>query len=289
MFNSSAQSLKPKKWWLLSCLVGSMVLAPAALAKNRLETFVFDTTRNRIEFATTKKVYPKGKLIDNPTRLVIDLPGAEYKGATVRRTIGKAVQAVRVGKVDGNTTRLVVEFAPDLTIEDSEQLQLKAMSSTSHWSVQLPESVSKSSLNTPAPMVWPTNGIITAAFGWRIHPITGQRRMHRGIDIGAPTGAPILAADDGTVSYASWDDGGYGNLVEITHNDGGRTLYAHTNRILVRKGQRVRQGQLIAEVGSTGRSTGPHLHFEVQPDGKHATNPMAFLPNRYIVFDVASR
>jgi murein DD-endopeptidase MepM/ murein hydrolase activator NlpD len=288
MFNSSKQSPSYQKWWLVSCFVGSMMLAPAALA-NRLETFVFDTTRNRIEFATSKKVYPKGKVLENPTRLVIDLPGARYKGATVRRTIGKAVQAVRVGQVDSNTTRLVVEFAPSFNLEDNEQLQLKALSSTSHWSVQLPQSVASSSLNTPAPMVWPVNGIITAAFGWRIHPITGQRRMHKGIDIGAPTGAPILAAADGLISYAEWDDGGYGNLVEVTHNDGGRTLYAHANRILVRKGQHVRQGQLIAEVGSTGRSTGPHLHFEVQSDGKRATNPMAFLPNRYIVFDVASR
>jgi murein DD-endopeptidase MepM/ murein hydrolase activator NlpD len=265
-----------------------MMLAPAVLA-NQLETFVFDTTRNRIEFATSKKIYPKGKVLENPTRLVIDLPGAKYKGPTVRRIIGKAVQAVRVGQVDADTTRLVVEFAPSFNLEDNEQLQLKALSSTSHWSVQLPQSVASSSLNTPAPMVWPVNGIITAAFGWRIHPITGQRKMHKGIDIGAPTGAPILAAADGFVSFAEFDDGGYGNLVEVTHNDGSRSLYAHTNRILVRKGQQVRQGQLIAEVGSTGRSTGPHLHFEVQPDGKHPTNPMTFLPNRYIVFDVAAR
>jgi murein DD-endopeptidase MepM/ murein hydrolase activator NlpD len=264
-----------------------MMLAPAALA-NRLETFVFDTTRNRIEFATSKKIYPKGKVLENPTRLVIDLPGAKYKGATVRRTIGKAVQAVRVGQVDADTTRLVVEFAPSFNLEEDEQLQLKALSSTSHWSVQLPQSVAKSSLNTPAPLAWPVNGVITAAFGWRIHPISGRRKMHKGIDIGAPTGAPIMAAADGYVSYAQWDDGGYGNLVEVTHNDSSRTLYAHTNRILVRKGQQVRQGQLIAEVGSTGMSTGPHLHFEVLT-GKRATNPMALLPNRYIVFDVAAR
>jgi lysostaphin len=103
--------------------------------------------------------------------------------------------------------------------------------------------------------------------------------MHRGIDIAAPVGTPVVAAADGVVATSGWDSGGYGNKVDIRHPDGSLTRYAHNSRLLVRAGQTVRQGQLIAEMGSTGRSTGPHLHFEIRPSGKGAVNPMAFLPS----------
>ncbi|WP_421656866.1 peptidoglycan DD-metalloendopeptidase family protein [Leptothermofonsia sp. ETS-13] len=120
--------------------------------------------------------------------------------------------------------------------------------------------------------IWPTKGVLTSGYGWR------WGRMHKGIDIAAPTGTPILAAAPGVVITAGWNSGGYGNLVEIQHADGSVTLYAHNNRILVRQGQRVEQGQQIAEMGSTGYSTGPHCHFEVHLPGHGAVNPMAYLP-----------
>lgn len=121
--------------------------------------------------------------------------------------------------------------------------------------------------------IWPSKGELTSGYGWR------WGRMHRGIDIAAPIGTPIVAVDDGVVTYAAWNDGGYGYLVEITHSNGSMTLYAHNNRILVREGQQVTQGQQISEMGSTGFSTGPHLHFEIHPTGKGAVDPMAFLPS----------
>lgn len=120
--------------------------------------------------------------------------------------------------------------------------------------------------------VWPAKGVFTSGYGWR------WGRMHKGIDIAGPIGTPIVAASDGVVTYAQWNDGGYGYLVEITHPDGSETVYAHNNRILVQKGQRVAQGEQISEMGSTGFSTGPHLHFEIHPAGSGAVNPMAFLP-----------
>lgn len=120
--------------------------------------------------------------------------------------------------------------------------------------------------------IWPTRGVLTSGYGWR------WGRMHRGIDIAAPTGTPIAAAAAGVVVFSGWNSGGYGNLVDIRHADGSLTRYAHNSRNLVRKGQRVRQGETIAEMGSTGFSTGPHLHFEVHPSGRGAVNPMAFLP-----------
>ncbi len=120
--------------------------------------------------------------------------------------------------------------------------------------------------------IWPSQGILTSGYGWR------WGRMHRGIDIAAPIGTPIFAAAPGVVAYAGWNSGGYGNLVEIEHPDGSVTLYAHNSQILVNKGQKVSQGQQISTMGSTGRSTGPHLHFEIHPSGNGAVNPMALLP-----------
>jgi murein DD-endopeptidase MepM/ murein hydrolase activator NlpD len=120
--------------------------------------------------------------------------------------------------------------------------------------------------------IWPTKGVVTSGYGMR------WGRMHKGIDIAAPIGTPVVAAAPGVVVSAGWNSGGYGNLVEIQHPDGSLTLYAHNNRILVRRGQEVQQGQQISEMGSTGYSTGPHCHFEVHPSGRGAVNPIAYLP-----------
>jgi murein DD-endopeptidase MepM/ murein hydrolase activator NlpD len=124
-----------------------------------------------------------------------------------------------------------------------------------------------------AGLIWPSQGALTSGYGPR------WGRSHRGIDIAAPVGTPIVAAASGVVSYAGYNDGGFGYLVEIDHADGSMTRYAHNDRILVNVGQQVNQGDQVSLMGSTGFSTGPHLHFEVHPAGQGAVNPMAFLPN----------
>lgn len=118
-------------------------------------------------------------------------------------------------------------------------------------------------LTIPAP--------ITSLFGWRIHPITGESRFHAGVDLGAPLGTPVIAALAGRVAIADWL-GGYGMLVAVQHGEQGQqqTLYAHLSEIFVKPGEPVQQGDVIGRVGSTGASTGPHLHFEFRqqtPDG----------------------
>ncbi|MEL4893957.1 peptidoglycan DD-metalloendopeptidase family protein [Crocosphaera sp. Alani8] len=120
--------------------------------------------------------------------------------------------------------------------------------------------------------IWPSKGVLTSGYGPR------WGRMHKGIDIAAPVGTPIMASAPGEVISAGWNSGGFGNLVKLRHPDGSVTLYAHNSRILVRRGQKVEQGQQIAEMGSTGYSTGPHLHYEIHLKGRGAQNPMAFLP-----------
>jgi murein DD-endopeptidase MepM/ murein hydrolase activator NlpD len=122
----------------------------------------------------------------------------------------------------------------------------------------------------PVPMA------VTSAFGWRMHPIAGNWSMHSGIDIGAPQGTPVLAAYDGQVTFAQ-EDGGYGLSIVLDHNQGEQqTRYAHLSEILVKPGQWVPQGALIGLVGSTGNSTGPHLHFEAlqrTPQGMVVIDP----------------
>lgn len=115
---------------------------------------------------------------------------------------------------------------------------------------------------TRGSMKAPVQGHLTSSFGMRFHPVLGYSRMHKGIDYGAPTGAPIVAATDGVVNFAGWH-GGHGNYVQIKQSASLGTGYAHMSRIIARTGQHVRAGQLIGYVGSTGLSTGPHLHFEV--------------------------
>jgi murein DD-endopeptidase MepM/ murein hydrolase activator NlpD len=127
------------------------------------------------------------------------------------------------------------------------------------------------------PEGWPlrVGGVVTSKFGYRRHPITGRGSMHKGIDIAAKHGTDIVAMADGIVIF-SGRKSGYGNIVEIRHANGLETRYAHNSRNVVKEGDMVRKGQIIAKLGSTGRSTGPHLHFEVRRNGE-AVNPMRYL------------
>ncbi|HCM73957.1 MAG TPA: peptidase M23, partial [Armatimonadetes bacterium] len=121
----------------------------------------------------------------------------------------------------------------------------------------------------------PTSGRRSSGYGMRRHPVLGTTRLHAGIDIAAPTGTAIRASASGTVVTAS-SMRGYGNTVIIDHGGGFSTLYGHCSRLFVRAGQRVNQGDRIAAVGSTGLSTGPHLHFEIRVNGR-PVNPASYL------------
>ena len=127
-------------------------------------------------------------------------------------------------------------------------------------------------------LMWPagSRSLVTSYFGWRIHPILGTRRFHTGIDIGVGYGTAIRAADSGKVIYAA-GNGGYGNCTIVDHGGGISTLYAHQASIAVGYGATVSRGQVIGYVGSTGLSTGPHLHFEVRSGGQ-PVDPLGYLP-----------
>jgi Rod binding domain-containing protein/biotin carboxyl carrier protein len=131
----------------------------------------------------------------------------------------------------------------------------------------------------PVTLRMPIQGRITSDFGGRRDPVNGRHRFHEGIDIAAPKGTPIQSAAAGTVIYAG-RNGGYGNTILVQHADGRITRYAHAERLMVNAGDTVEAGQTIAAVGSTGHSTGPHLHFEVIENGQHVS-PLKVLANDF--------
>ncbi len=128
----------------------------------------------------------------------------------------------------------------------------------------------------PGAVIWPVSGPISSPFGMRTNPISGRFLMHTGIDIAAEMGTTVVAAAAGRVISAGWNDGGYGNMIIIDNGGSMSTLYAHLSQIFVGADQEVKEGQAIGAVGSTGNSTGPHLHFEVRIDGK-PVDPMSYL------------
>lgn len=164
-----------------------------------------------------------------------------------------------------NKTKQNIEYYESIQKEKYEELQR-----------YIARSISRTRIYRSGRLLWPTtSSIITSYFGYRVHPIWGTTRFHSGIDIGAGYGKPIYAAADGVVIFAGWYYG-YGYTVVIDHGSGITTLYAHCSSLNVYKGQYVTRGQVIARVGSTGNSTGPHLHFEVQINGQ-PVNPLNYL------------
>lgn len=127
--------------------------------------------------------------------------------------------------------------------------------------------------------IWPCQGKISSPYGWRTHPIYKKELFHTGIDIALTMGSPVYAVMDGIVSYSDWETG-YGRLIKLKHRDGEMTYYGHNLKLLVSKGEKIKQGKIIALSGNSGLSTGPHLHFEIRVNNKHV-DPMKYLNKSY--------
>jgi murein DD-endopeptidase MepM/ murein hydrolase activator NlpD len=149
-----------------------------------------------------------------------------------------------------------------------ELAQLKKVASKQEASLQtlIEYFEDKRSLDAATPSVWPIHGWVTSPFGTRVSPLTGKIQFHEGIDIAAQIGTPVVAPADGMVIKAGFE-AGYGNMVELSHGYGLKTVYGHNSRLNVKPGQHVKRGDIIAYVGDTGSSTGPHLHYEVRSNG----------------------
>jgi murein DD-endopeptidase MepM/ murein hydrolase activator NlpD len=176
------------------------------------------------------------------------------------------------GKLEETRSKKTASLASLSAEERAEAEEMDALVEVSaELTAKIRAAQARSTDRTPsaAGLIWAVNAPITSPFGWR------WGRMHEGIDLGAAYGSPIAAAAAGTVIYAGWL-GGYGNLVVIDHGGGLATAYGHQSRIAVGVGQQVSQGETIGYVGSTGHSTGPHLHFEVRVDGQ-PVDPLGYL------------
>jgi len=132
------------------------------------------------------------------------------------------------------------------------------------------------SLLASTPSIWPVKGWLTSTFGYRSSPFTGRRELHKGLDIATRSGTPVIAPADGLVVFAG-REGGFGNMIIVDHGYGITTRYGHNSSLEAKLGQKIKRGDVIARVGNTGRSTGPHVHYEV------AVNGVSVNPSRYIL------
>jgi murein DD-endopeptidase MepM/ murein hydrolase activator NlpD len=192
----------------------------------------------------------------------------------VYHTVEKGQTLWRISKTYGVDMQLIAEYNdiydPDLIFEGQE-LYIPGVDETKDVSYGTPSGVDMGEIILNKGLfLWPTEGLVYSLFGMR------WGRMHRGIDISGRSGTPVLAARDGTVTFAGVK-GGYGNIVILSHEDGYETRYAHLSSIKASVGDVVETGDVIGLMGSTGRSTGPHLHFEIRKDDT-ARNPLFFLP-----------
>lgn len=178
-----------------------------------------------------------------------------------------------------NSDRLALEAAQNQLERESQNLEVliqqKVAEARATEEAQAKTNSRTFIIRGTGVMAYPSNASTSSPFGWRMHPVLGYRRFHAGLDFAASYGSTIRAADSGTVILAGWY-GGYGRTIIINHGNGITTLYGHSSELYVSEGQAVERGQAIAAVGSTGLSTGPHLHFEVRRNGT-PVNPANYL------------
>ncbi len=209
--------------------------------------------------------------LDRKLRVVVGLDTGDDQGAQLAQggaeTLSRAALLAAVRKGTGRladwVNRDLEALGQEITSRERSFRELKSL---------LEE---KRSLLASTPTIWPVNGLITAGYGYRQSPFTGQREMHEGLDIAAPHGTPILATADGIVTF-SGPLAAFGNVVFINHGHGFTTFYAHNSSNRVKEGQPVRRGEVIASVGTSGRTTGPHVHYEVQVNGT-TVNPLKYI------------
>jgi murein DD-endopeptidase MepM/ murein hydrolase activator NlpD len=223
-------------------------------------------------------------LNDPDRKLGSTVPGAELVGAGVGGAPGPASESPvgngRGGAVSGGEPAGGIRMPGDP--EPDRDLLVKLDDLSKKVKTQEQESRAlqsyfqdQQSLLSAAPSIWPVRGWLTSDFSARLDPYTKEKQMHEGLDIAAAIGTPVRAPADGTVIF-NGQEGGYGHVLVIDHGYGLKTRYGHLSRIDVKLGEKVKRGQFVAAVGNSGRSTGPHLHYEVRVNGI-ADNPRKFI------------
>lgn len=237
---------------------------------------VFDSSErllNTLEILERLEENQQLAIETNQARVLSILADLEVKrAALVEDKIALEAAAQVAETLLANAKALLAEITSEIAEIDGEISSLEADAAA------ITEEINRLARNdgtNPGILAWPVNGTLTSGFGYRIHPISGVSKLHTGIDVSAPSGTTLYAAGSGTVILASWY-GGYGNTVIIDHGGGLTTLYAHQSSIAVGVGASVNSQTVIGYVGTTGYSTGPHLHFETREWGA-PVNPMKYL------------
>ena len=233
---------------------------------------VYDYDKNVIaEFINTKQQ------VEDARQLIVNEQKEQIEARDILEKKKSSLEALKSEK-----QQIIDELNSDINALEKEEKQkeadYEALKNELNAALAAESSRSSKSVYTGnGQFAWPSDSStrITSSYGYRTHPISGKQSLHRGIDIGAALGSNVLAAESGTVVTAGWNNS-YGYYITINHGGGLVTLYAHNSKLLVSKGDKVTKGQVIAKCGSTGNSTGPHIHFEVQLNGA-LQNPMNYL------------
>ncbi|MES2802109.1 MAG: M23 family metallopeptidase [Bdellovibrionota bacterium] len=234
---------------------------------NKLKLITDVQLKDRPEKLNFPAAQVVGSRLDDPNpRMSLDDMEKEDPVIDTETPLNPMKGEVASEKSTANYASLVIRI--DQAVKDSN---LKEQSVIELWELLS----DRQSLLAATPSIQPARGPIGSRFGYRIDPINGRQKMHAGLDITAPPGTPIRAPADGIVSFAGWDDQ-FGKLVSVDHGYGVLTRFAHNSQIFVQVGQKVSRYDVIAAVGSTGRSTGPHCHYEVRVNGI-AVNPANYI------------
>ncbi len=240
------------------------------LKENRQQKAQLAAFANKIDKINSKMV--ELKRFDNKLKVMVNLePGDEN---TPFLGIGGSDPSLAdaeysVEKAHQKLVRLMHQSLDNLDTEISVQTQEKS---------DLYDFLeNQKSMFACTPSIWAANGWVSSNFGYRTSPFTGVKEFHNGIDIAAKTGTPIIAPADGVVSSAGKTHG-FGNLLTVNHGYGMKTIYAHLSEIIAKKGQAIKRGEIIGLIGNTGRSTGPHLHYEIHVEGV-PVNPTRYILN----------
>jgi murein DD-endopeptidase MepM/ murein hydrolase activator NlpD len=232
---------------------------------------------NVSEFITNMEMI--SLIYENDKNLVVSLKDSYKTIQQQKKELEDMQKSLSAKQESLNSGKAVIAKKRSIVSAENKKLeaQLDALNAEADRIIQEIKDLSGNGDYTGGVLSWPCPGYtrVTSEFGYRIHPILGYRKLHTGIDIGAPYGATVIAANTGKV-IASYYNSSYGNMIIIDHGGGIATLYAHLSSRLVSVGATVHRGQTIAKVGSTGMSTGPHLHFEVRLNGVYQ-NPRSYL------------
>lgn len=239
--------------------------------KYRELKFTIDSLKNIFEKLSKEDI--KLRIIAGMETLPSDISGFGTGGSFEKDELIEELEKVKSEKVND-----IIKIKQELTrLENAVKFQQQSFEKIKNFIKE------KQYILDRTPSIPPCKGILISGFGYRIDPFTKRIRMHTGIDIGGPIGLPIVATADGVVNYTGVQQG-YGLCVKIDHGRGIETFYAHLSAILVKPGQPVRRGQVIGLLGNTGRSTGPHLHYEIRIGGE-PVNPLNYMIESPVIVD----